>query len=347
MARVVFRSRLDTAYGENLVLVGSAVELGSWRIDDGVRMQYDDGTWWCECCLPCGAAVDFKIVKTDGRAREEWIGGDGHASISSKDRGNMTVNVRLGREGAEPTRLLNGVSSEQIDVMDVDLVDAHHAGHGTASTSLAPMHPNTYSNNDNNGAIDFAAAAAKAGMPMTVTHTTTTTVTIGDASATSTDGQPTFSGGNAIESPQVRDEEKDPKSDAALAEATFMNDDLSKFYRSRIRWRFPAHSVSIKGAWDGWAREIALLPRGSRTSFEIELVLPADEFTSESLEMEFKFIVDGVWKCDDSLPVSNGNNVIIVSRRDMVYAFPSMRRLPQASSPAHVEPGASVTTIDV
>ena len=45
--------------------------------------------------------------------------------------------------------------------------------------------------------------------------------------------------------------------------------------------------------------------------------------------------------------VPQTNNVIILSRRDMVYAFPSMRRLPQASSPAHVEPGASVTTIDV
>ena len=93
-----------------------------------------------------------------------------------------------------------------------------------------------------------------------------------------------------------------------------------------------------------------MIPRGARGPFEVELVLPADEFTAELIEYEYKFIVDGEWRCDDALPSRGGNNLLTLSGGEdvVVYAFPSARRLlPQARAGAGAGAGAATIEIDV
>ncbi|OOC53190.1 MULTISPECIES: carbohydrate-binding module family 20 domain-containing protein [Nocardiopsis] len=67
---------VETWYGQEVYVVGSTPELGSWNPLDGVRLSTDESTYpvWSGT-VPFGADTEWKLVKVDGAGNAEWESG--------------------------------------------------------------------------------------------------------------------------------------------------------------------------------------------------------------------------------------------------------------------------------
>ncbi|KAI9006041.1 immunoglobulin E-set [Gaertneriomyces semiglobifer] len=80
-----------------------------------------------------------------------------------------------------------------------------------------------------------------------------------------------------------------------------------------FRWRHPSQVVYLTGSFDDWSCSI-LLPRSDECRDEFAVTLLLDR----SKRWEFKFVVDGAWRCSGEWPtcvdnVGNVNNVLEVN----------------------------------
>lgn len=68
---------VETRYGQEVYVVGSTPELGSWNPSGGVRLSTDDSTYpvWSGTA-PIGEGTEWKLVKVDGAGNAEWESGD-------------------------------------------------------------------------------------------------------------------------------------------------------------------------------------------------------------------------------------------------------------------------------
>ena len=69
--RATIECRVETAWGDTVVVCGSSEQLGSWRPARALRMATDEALypiWRCEPLLLCSDDVEFKfvVVRADG-----------------------------------------------------------------------------------------------------------------------------------------------------------------------------------------------------------------------------------------------------------------------------------------
>ena len=82
-----------------------------------------------------------------------------------------------------------------------------------------------------------------------------------------------------------------------------------------VSWREAANNVVIRGEWDGWTKDKELV-RGDDGVFRCMLSSECFKVNNKSVNaLQFKFIVDGVWKCSRYTPTitdasGNTNNVV-------------------------------------
>ncbi|MUL40925.1 hypothetical protein FZ103_06950 [Streptomonospora sp. PA3] len=78
-----FLVQADTWYGQNVRVVGSVPELGSWNPDEGLRLSTDDSsypTWSGAVDLPAGTDFEYKLVKVDPDGTVTWESGANRAA---------------------------------------------------------------------------------------------------------------------------------------------------------------------------------------------------------------------------------------------------------------------------
>lgn len=68
---IVFEEKVQTVYGENIYIVGSIAQLGSWDPDNAVKLSADAYTsanpvWTVTISLPVGTSFEYKFVKKTG-----------------------------------------------------------------------------------------------------------------------------------------------------------------------------------------------------------------------------------------------------------------------------------------
>ncbi len=55
---------LQVPFGQQLAIVGSCEQLGSWEVASALSMGWDEGhVWRASLELPAGAAIEFKFVQ--------------------------------------------------------------------------------------------------------------------------------------------------------------------------------------------------------------------------------------------------------------------------------------------
>lgn len=95
-----------------------------------------------------------------------------------------------------------------------------------------------------------------------------------------------------------------------------MEEDDSRFV---LRWRWGSRDnnhVCVAGEFSKWERWPMLFVPGID---EHRLSLPRKFFPASAREVQYKFVVDGLWTCDGSLPMTddgagNVNNVLTLRR---------------------------------
>ncbi|KAI1917658.1 glycoside hydrolase 15 protein [Ophidiomyces ophidiicola] len=88
--RVTFQSVTGTEWGQNLFLVGSTSELGSWSPESALALKSDKYTsacnmWYTEIELPVGARFEYKYIRKTSDGKVIWEGGPNrHYTIQKK-----------------------------------------------------------------------------------------------------------------------------------------------------------------------------------------------------------------------------------------------------------------------
>ncbi|MFI6577314.1 carbohydrate-binding module family 20 domain-containing protein [Nocardiopsis sp. NPDC050513] len=88
-----FHVQAETYLGQEVYLVGSLPELGSWDPANGVRLSTDEGSypWWTGSTgLPVGTEFEYKYVKTDGAGNVEWEVGGNRVATGDDSGGGCT-----------------------------------------------------------------------------------------------------------------------------------------------------------------------------------------------------------------------------------------------------------------
>mmetsp|Transcript_46848 Transcript_46848/g.123761 ORF Transcript_46848/g.123761 Transcript_46848/m.123761 type:complete len:436 (-) Transcript_46848:395-1702(-) len=125
-------------------------------------------------------------------------------------------------------------------------------------------------------------------------------------------------GSGTRSSADARRAEATPEQREAFLAARMENEGLARLGPVALCWpraeggKEPS-SVSVRGSWDGWARDLAMEPAPGG-GWRLLLVLPPGSY-------ELKFIVDGNWTTSDDLDRTqcvNKNNIVFAS--DMALA---------------------------
>ena len=73
--RASIECRVETNWGDTVVVCGSTEQLGSWKPDRALRMATDETiypVWRCEPLLLCSDAIEFKFVILRAGGPAEW-----------------------------------------------------------------------------------------------------------------------------------------------------------------------------------------------------------------------------------------------------------------------------------
>lgn len=333
-AKVRIAASLQLAYGEELLICGSAATLGGWELKHAPLMTWSDGNrgeghgqWTAEVLMPRGVRVEFKLVVRGQADAARWLG------AGPKQQANVDLETTLGRVGAQPSRIV----SEQLPcAMTVEDIapgpdeGSIQAGQGHENSTVALAGPSRITQAGHTpagpaaaiapeaaAAAMLAAHAGAAGHAVTYTTTTTTTtsVVINDASAAVPQSLgPALMGPAAAAparpagTPAPGPPQECPPTEAemqALVAARQLNADIFRAGPVPISWtQLGAKEVLVRGSWDQWQQSIALEPAQGGI-FRAMMVLPPGTY-------EFKFIVDGKWTTSDEMEkttCSNKNNV--------------------------------------
>lgn len=214
-------ARAEVAYGEDMLLCGSAPALGSWKADAAATMTWEDGAWAAEVLLPCGVRVELKVVVRSQGGILRWYG------IGQSPESNVVLETSLGRGGARGSRFVSDCPLPfDLEVSDVEVepgaqgirrevppaasapqppqgAELALAGAGYAPGAPMPMGmPWMMSPQQQEvaAAAMLAGAAGAAGHAVTYTTTTTTTTAVtinghaGDPRMACAPGQPMILG---------------------------------------------------------------------------------------------------------------------------------------------------------
>lgn len=87
----------STTLGQNVYLVGSIPELGSWDTSKGVGAMYNQvmykyPTWYYDVSVPAGTTIEYKFIKKSG-STVTWESGNNHTyTVPQNTTGTVTVN---------------------------------------------------------------------------------------------------------------------------------------------------------------------------------------------------------------------------------------------------------------
>lgn len=95
-AGVLFHALHDgTEPGDRLVIVGSAPELGAWRVDEGIELRTTDDlfpSWTARTRLPAGSQVEYKFVVLRASGEIAWEPGENRRlSLPASGRGTVVT----------------------------------------------------------------------------------------------------------------------------------------------------------------------------------------------------------------------------------------------------------------
>jgi len=86
---------VTTWYGQEVAVVGSIPELGSWQPAQGVRLRTDSGTypvWSGAVDLPAGVGFEYKYVKLNPDGTVEWEQGGNRIATVDDSGGGCSQN---------------------------------------------------------------------------------------------------------------------------------------------------------------------------------------------------------------------------------------------------------------
>lgn len=83
--QVIFHVQANTVWGENIYIVGSIPELGSWDPDYSTEamMCPDYPEWFLPVSLPCGTSFEFKFIRKDASGNVVWESGSNRTFTSA------------------------------------------------------------------------------------------------------------------------------------------------------------------------------------------------------------------------------------------------------------------------
>mmetsp|Transcript_90972 Transcript_90972/g.262236 ORF Transcript_90972/g.262236 Transcript_90972/m.262236 type:complete len:236 (-) Transcript_90972:232-939(-) len=116
-AVVLLTAKAEIAYGEDLLVCGSAPALGSWKVADAPAMTWSDGgRWTLQVGLPCGVIVEMKILVRQQGGALRWVG------AGATGESNVLLETSLGRGGARASRFIgDALLPFALEVADVDV----------------------------------------------------------------------------------------------------------------------------------------------------------------------------------------------------------------------------------
>ncbi|TDQ52464.1 carbohydrate-binding module family 20 domain-containing protein [Actinorugispora endophytica] len=86
-----FHADVTTWYGQEVYVVGSIPELGSWDPDDAVHLSADDyPVWKGRVTIPEGTRFDYKYVKRNPDGGIEWESGGNRSAVADDSGGGCT-----------------------------------------------------------------------------------------------------------------------------------------------------------------------------------------------------------------------------------------------------------------
>jgi phosphoglucan,water dikinase len=134
--KVRLNLRLDhqVKFGEHVVILGSAKELGSWK--KNVPMKWTEKGWVCELELKGGESIEYKFVIVSKDKNKVWEGGDNR--VLKLPMGGSFTMVCIWNATGESVNLLplgSGENEENYDLGDNGSVVTDAATHLEAGTS--------------------------------------------------------------------------------------------------------------------------------------------------------------------------------------------------------------------
>lgn len=87
----------STDWGQNVYLVGSVPELGSWDDSKAIGVMYNQvmykyPSWYYDVSVPAGTTMEYKFIKKNGTS-VTWEGGNNHTyTVPQNTTGTVTVN---------------------------------------------------------------------------------------------------------------------------------------------------------------------------------------------------------------------------------------------------------------
>lgn len=85
--QVIFHVKATTNYGENIYVVGSIPELGSWDTSKSTEAMLCPGypEWYLPVSVPAGTTFEFKFIKKDASGNVTWESSSNRVITSSSD----------------------------------------------------------------------------------------------------------------------------------------------------------------------------------------------------------------------------------------------------------------------
>ncbi|CAI0397705.1 unnamed protein product, partial [Linum tenue] len=119
--KVQLNIRLDhqVEFGENVVILGSAKELGSWK--KKVPLNWTEGGWVCNLELNGGQSIEYKFVVVDKEKRTSWEGGDNRTlKLPNEGSYEMVCRWNATGEGIDLSPTGSERKQERTEKIDLD-----------------------------------------------------------------------------------------------------------------------------------------------------------------------------------------------------------------------------------
>ncbi|CAI0453123.1 unnamed protein product [Linum tenue] len=135
--KVQLNIRLDhqVKFGENVVILGSAKELGSWK--KNVALNWTEGGWVCNLELDGGQSIEYKFVVVNKDKRTSWEGGD-NRRLNLPNEGSYEMVCRWNATG-EGIELLPAGSEQKQDRTEKIGFDGPSSAPPTHDGELSPF----------------------------------------------------------------------------------------------------------------------------------------------------------------------------------------------------------------
>ncbi|KAG8705782.1 hypothetical protein FRC11_008782, partial [Ceratobasidium sp. 423] len=89
---VAFQVYAETTYGDNIFVVGSISQLGTWAPDSSIAMSSASyPTWTVTVTMPAGTAFEYKYIRKTSSGSVVWES-DPNRSATALSSGSLTLN---------------------------------------------------------------------------------------------------------------------------------------------------------------------------------------------------------------------------------------------------------------